>query len=734
MDVRCEQCGTEYEFDDAKVTDAGIAVKCTHCGFLFRVTRHSVTVDERPVIAEARPSRPTTTTEMAQLPRAGTPARSRGWMIRKERSTDVLEFKDLSTLQKWILERKVSRDDEISKTGESWKPLGSIVELSSFFLVVEGEALRNNGPIPAPEPPAPPTQTSSQLAPVRPNLAPPAPPRGRDDLLDTGQFRLEGPGEAPTPVHAPITGSQQLAQLQVTPQAPGPTPAITETAAMRRVQIPASEPGPQVTVLRTPAPRTPLRQETSVPGFDLGGGSAPATRGNTARGFVIGVGVTGALFAVAYGAFEHLNTDKGRTPLSRPAVATTAPANPASPVTSAVLDLPTRLDAADARVRTDADSELDLAIPDYDAILAALGEPPSDRVLAARALVGKARVLLARAEHRMLGGDAPGALLAKVNDLLGTARVHAPDLADIELAWADSLRLRDERVSVRNFLDAAAPKASSRPEYVFLRAMIEGSDDPGAVSDRLAALPPEARSVPRVLLIRGLALEKSGRRDEALQVVMELLRATPSHAQGIDLKTRLTSGTAPPGGRQPGAVRPGDGTADRPRHRRARRPCARHRRAGQPARRCPGRRGADTHSSGGRLRRTHGAGRAKSRGRQARGGRAFLREGQPGEAAQPGALRQSRLVLRRPAPLRRGARPVSAGARSESALRRRSVWRGRSLREGRQVRRGRDGLQGVPHGSPQRAPRRHGPPSTGAVAVRPSGSYKPPTVPLWSDW
>jgi predicted Zn finger-like uncharacterized protein len=546
MDVRCEQCGTEYEFDDAKVTDAGIAVKCTHCGFLFRVTRHSVTVDERPVIAEARPSRPTTTTEMAQLPRAGTPARSRGWMIRKERSTDVLEFKDLSTLQKWILERKVSRDDEISKTGESWKPLGSIVELSSFFLVVEGEALRNNGPIPAPEPPAPPTQTSSQLAPVRPNLAPPAPPRGRDDLLDTGQFRLEGPGEAPTPVHAPITGSQQLAQLQVTPQAPGPTPAITETAAMRRVQIPASEPGPQVTVLRTPAPRTPLRQETSVPGFDLGGGSAPATRGNTARGFVIGVGVTGALFAVAYGAFEHLNTDKGRTPLSRPAVATTAPANPASPVTSAVLDLPTRLDAADARVRTDADSELDLAIPDYDAILAALGEPPSDRVLAARALVGKARVLLARAEHRMLGGDAPGALLAKVNDLLGTARVHAPDLADIELAWADSLRLRDERVSVRNFLDAAAPKASSRPEYVFLRAMIEGSDDPGAVSDRLAALPPEARSVPRVLLIRGLALEKSGRRDEALQVVMELLRATPSHAQGIDLKTRLTSGTAPP--------------------------------------------------------------------------------------------------------------------------------------------------------------------------------------------
>jgi predicted Zn finger-like uncharacterized protein len=573
MDVRCEQCGTEYEFDDAKVTDAGIAVKCTHCGFLFRVTRQVTAVDERPVAPEPRAGRavsPTTTStalEATTVVRSPPPSRPRGWMIRKERSGDILEFKDLSTLQKWILERKVTRDDEISKTGESWKPLGSIVELSSFFLVVEGETLRAMAQVP--EPPISPTASSVQFAALRPSLAPPAPPRGRDDLLDTGQFRLEGPGEpapaAPTPAPVPPTSA---APAPVSPPAaapapvpvPGPAPVL-ETGTMRRVQMPVPEPTPQVTVFRTPAPRPALsRQDASVPDFDLSAATAPVSRGNTARGFVIGVGVTGALFAVAYGAFEHLNQERTRTLTTRSLVAgppSAAPTNGVAPATAPAMDLATRLDAADARVRTDADVELDQAIPEYDALLQSLGDPPSDRILAARTLVGKARVLLARAEHRTIGGELPGGALAKVNDLLGAARVHAPDLVDIDLAWADSLRLREERVSVRNFLDAAAPKASNRPEYAFLRAMNDGSDEPAAMADRLAALPPEARGLPRVLLLRGLALERAGRLDEARQVVADLLRVSPSHAQGIDLRARLTAAapaTAPPTAAPPPAA------------------------------------------------------------------------------------------------------------------------------------------------------------------------------------
>ena len=37
MDVRCERCNTEYEFDDALVSERGTTVKCTNCGTCFEV-------------------------------------------------------------------------------------------------------------------------------------------------------------------------------------------------------------------------------------------------------------------------------------------------------------------------------------------------------------------------------------------------------------------------------------------------------------------------------------------------------------------------------------------------------------------------------------------------------------------------------------------------------------------------------------------------------------------------
>ena len=43
MDIRCERCQTEYEFDESKVTEAGVTVKCTNCGNLFKVRRRAVT-------------------------------------------------------------------------------------------------------------------------------------------------------------------------------------------------------------------------------------------------------------------------------------------------------------------------------------------------------------------------------------------------------------------------------------------------------------------------------------------------------------------------------------------------------------------------------------------------------------------------------------------------------------------------------------------------------------------
>ncbi len=58
------------------------------------------------------------------------------WRVRQANG-NLITFRQLTTLQRWIVERNLSREDEISLGGENWKRLGSIGELSSFFQVVD---------------------------------------------------------------------------------------------------------------------------------------------------------------------------------------------------------------------------------------------------------------------------------------------------------------------------------------------------------------------------------------------------------------------------------------------------------------------------------------------------------------------------------------------------------------------------------------------------------------------
>src|SRR6185503_9824836 len=107
MDVRCERCKTEYEFDDSRITEAGVTVKCTTCGHVFKVKKKALVV--------------TVPVKEGELAGAGVPGAPPGpagsgpreWKVRQGNG-NVFTFKELTTLQKWIVERKVSRDDEIS--------------------------------------------------------------------------------------------------------------------------------------------------------------------------------------------------------------------------------------------------------------------------------------------------------------------------------------------------------------------------------------------------------------------------------------------------------------------------------------------------------------------------------------------------------------------------------------------------------------------------------------------
>jgi len=141
MDVRCERCRAQYLVEDARVSEAGVKVACAGCGhaFLLRKKTLAVTVP----LKEGDPDAPI---PIADLASKGTTPDGRGaeaaerseWRMRQPGGA-VFPFRELSTLQRWIVERKASRDDEVSAAGEgdAWRRLGDIPELQSFFALLE---------------------------------------------------------------------------------------------------------------------------------------------------------------------------------------------------------------------------------------------------------------------------------------------------------------------------------------------------------------------------------------------------------------------------------------------------------------------------------------------------------------------------------------------------------------------------------------------------------------------
>jgi predicted Zn finger-like uncharacterized protein len=138
MDLRCERCRAQYVVNDDRVPEVGVAVACARCGHVFRVKRKAlvVTVPLRAgEVVEAIPV--TALSEPRPAGEGPLPGERReaGWMLRQGAS--VFALKELTTLQRWIVERRVTRDDHISANGDQWRRLGDIPELGPFFEVVD---------------------------------------------------------------------------------------------------------------------------------------------------------------------------------------------------------------------------------------------------------------------------------------------------------------------------------------------------------------------------------------------------------------------------------------------------------------------------------------------------------------------------------------------------------------------------------------------------------------------
>jgi predicted Zn finger-like uncharacterized protein len=232
MDVTCDKCRTEYEFDESLISESGTTVKCTNCGHLFRIYR------------------------------PGTPdAKRRGaWMLRQPDGS-VYTFERMTTLQRWIAEGKVSKDDMVSRTGEGWQALGSMQELVPFFrtaqAVLSAKGLAESW-------------TDEEEGPTI-RIPPPhrGPEPGRPDALAARPDSTREPPRAPPP----RPGTPSMGSARVEPAAPrskgGTEPPIIrrpgDATAPKRPIIPKAPkaPEPLGAPPTAPTPPTPKAFEPS---------------------------------------------------------------------------------------------------------------------------------------------------------------------------------------------------------------------------------------------------------------------------------------------------------------------------------------------------------------------------------------------------------------------------------------------------------------------------------------
>src|SRR5687767_2912531 len=116
MDVRCDRCQTEYELDDSSVAEHGASVQCTTCGHTFVVSRKAGATPTPGLAVDA--------------------SAASSWLLTTEEGK-THRFRDPTTLQKWIVERRVGRDDRVTSPGGGPRRLGDMDDLRPFFELVD---------------------------------------------------------------------------------------------------------------------------------------------------------------------------------------------------------------------------------------------------------------------------------------------------------------------------------------------------------------------------------------------------------------------------------------------------------------------------------------------------------------------------------------------------------------------------------------------------------------------
>jgi predicted Zn finger-like uncharacterized protein len=463
MDVQCERCKTEYEFDDALVSGRGTTVRCTTCGHQFKVRRQ-----EAP----------------------GGDASGDRWLV-KTASGQQFTFLTLRELQRAILAHQVSRGDLLRRAGAPPRPLGSISELEPFF---EGRTSSSRPPprnsaaafattqMPAPDevPVAFPKRSSitweddaptGRPVPQRETASYGAAPQMVRHKIDTLR-PPDGASAAPPP---------QAPRIDAQPVIAAPPPNFFEPPPRRAPPVPANAyeqsplaAAPLVSAAAQPSPlpppTRPVRREPASGDYDL-----PEMRSVTPssleepysmrRGRRVGGWVVALVLLLAVGVLGWA--------LARPYLVTTA--------TPAAAQLDPRAETFLATgEKAMADGNLDQAQEALDKASALAETDPRVRLDEARIAAAQADVPwlklkmlppTAADELRTTKADVQDRV-ARATRLADAALAGAPDSPAASRAKLDALRLAGQQDAARALVAKVIAQAS-QPETAYVLAALD---------------------------------------------------------------------------------------------------------------------------------------------------------------------------------------------------------------------------------------------------------------------
>jgi len=130
MEVRCDHCQTEQKLETARTGSSGTAVQCRDCG-------HVIVIG--PAASDATPPPDPTDTSSEAL----------NWLVETVHGHSM-QVPDAASLHRWIIERRVTRDDKVMRDGQSWERIGDVAELVPFFEVAESAERSRKADTPAP--------------------------------------------------------------------------------------------------------------------------------------------------------------------------------------------------------------------------------------------------------------------------------------------------------------------------------------------------------------------------------------------------------------------------------------------------------------------------------------------------------------------------------------------------------------------------------------------------------